>query len=252
MCGRVVISTPIPRIAEQFDARVSEAAARLEPRFNVAPTDPIPVLVAVRDADDRRIESATWGIVPPWARAKGSEGASRGPSLLFNIRSETAAARHRQALSEHRCAVVVDGFYEWSGPREKVRGKTQRVPWFVFPRSGKLMALAAVFASDAEGVRASLLTTAANATMSPIHDRMPVCLDKEQLDAWLDPGFNGPDHLDALTALMRPWRDDALSAYRVAPAVNSSRAQGPALCEPLAAPKTGEEQKATMAPPTLF
>lgn len=230
----------MPEIAARYDARPSEAACEIPPNYNVAPTDPLPILVTVWR--QRRIEAARWGILPVWAKPAANDGVRRG-GLLFNIRAETAGSRYRRALLERRCAVVVDGFYEWSGPREKVRGKSQRLPWFVAPRNHKTLALAGLWASTPEGVEVAVLTTTPNLVMAPLHDRMPACLDDEQLAVWLDPSFSSPSDADVLTAALGPAPDEYIEVHRVGTAVNSSRATGAQLCEPFAEPD---------APATLF
>jgi putative SOS response-associated peptidase YedK len=199
MCGRFTLTTAdYDAVAEALEAEIDPALAALyRPRFNVAPTDVHPMLVA-GDAKPRRLALAKWGMVPP-----PRPGAAR-PGLQINVRSEGIARGYiKGAFARHRCAIVADGFYEWTGP------KTARRPIRFHLPDGGLFVFAAVFLpqSDAKtGERRphfAILTTEANERVRGVHDRMPVILGPDDIDAWLQPG-DAPEQLAHLQSLLVP------------------------------------------------
>ncbi len=220
MCGRFTLTRSAADVAAWFGVEASAAQGpALTGRFNVAPTQPI--LVARRDPEQAtlRLEPRVWGLVPPWADDP-AEGAR-----MINARAETAATRpaFRRALAKRRCLVPADGFYEWSGPAGR------RVPQHVTLPEGALFAMAGLFEhwrgpGDREVASVTLLTTEANAALSSLHDRMPLLVDREGFDAWLDPAEQ-----DGEVALERVPSSGA-SAFRYRPAsvrVNDVRQEGP-------------------------
>ncbi len=178
MCGRATLVTPGEEIAEALG--LSEVPS-IEPRFNIAPTQPIPV---VRGAGGKRVlEQLRWGLVPPDARDV-SVGAR-----MINARVETVEERpsFSAAFAARRCLVVVDGFYEWQR-----QGKNKR-PHHVKRKDGGVLALAGLWerwvSKDGEVVEScSILTTAAKPPVTLLHDRMPIVLDASDHTAWLTPG----------------------------------------------------------------
>ena len=195
----------------------------IEPNYNVTPTTRMPI---IREADDgREAAMARWGLIPYWH--KGDIKAAR---MLNNARAETVAttASFREPFKRRRCLIPADGFYEWTGD------KKARLPWYISMGDGGPLTMAGLWdrwkpADGSQPVDSfTIITTGPNAVMLPIHERMPVFLDPHQFDAWLD-----PDTDPALAQeMLKPYRDDALIAYRVSPEVNSNRASGPQLIEP--------------------
>jgi putative SOS response-associated peptidase YedK len=201
-------------------------AADLGLRFNVAPTDPV-YAVAVGSDGERRLGTFRWGLVPSWA--KDPKGAAR----MINARAETVVDKpaFRKALQRRRCLVPADGFYEW------LRVGDERQPFHIAPKDGGTLWFAGLWEvwrpedePDAELLRTcTIITTQANATLSPIHDRMPVILQREAWDTWLDRSVTDPA---AVTPFLAPAPDDLLSRTAVAKLVNSVKNDGPQLLDP--------------------
>lgn len=220
---------------------VDSAGEKLpEPSWNFAPTQPIPVVIdsAPRSGDDsepvRRLEAARWGLVP--AR---SEGPSAG-APLFNARSETAAekAAFSGALEKRRAVVPASGYYEW----KTVDGV--KAPVFISLPGAELFLFAGLYewwrnpavaidSPDRWLLSATILTRSSTAGLSEIHDRMPVFLDGDLLDEWLDPHSEGtPDLLAAVVAGAAEVAERATS-WQVDGAVGSVANNGAALASPL-------------------
>jgi putative SOS response-associated peptidase YedK len=226
MCGRFTLTNPNPRrLASRFDlGEPFEIDER--PRFNIAPTDPV---IAIRR--DERMQSnqagvLRWGLVPgAWAERKGQRP-------LINARAETIASQpaFRESFEQRRCLIPADGFYEW---RNDPEGK---VPvWFSPPGEPgeELFSFAGIWARlDRKGadplVSCALITTTPNGLVRPVHDRMPVVLDREVESAWIDPDAEPDDLLE----LLRPAPESRLRSRDVNDAVNDNRADGPHLLEP--------------------
>jgi putative SOS response-associated peptidase YedK len=224
MCGRYTLTNPDPaRMRARFDILESaDEPPPEEPRFNIAPTDPVPAVR--RFGDHRELGRLRWGLVPGvWAEQKGQRP-------LINARAESVATQSAFAESfrERRCVLPADGFYEWLTDE---RGK--RPIWFSRP-DGDLFAFAGIWAelerrgSDDVLHSCALITCPPNDLMRPIHDRMPVVLDPEAEAAWLDPDLS----LEEATGLLVPAPDSALVTGEVNDLVNDVRKDGPELIEP--------------------
>ncbi len=251
MCGRYAVSARPERLADQFD--VVEIFDHLpEPDYNVAPTVSVPAVLerTVRDGADagqvhRRLAPLTWGLVPSWAKDR-----SIG-SRLINARVETVAEKpaFRKAFAARRCLLPADGFYEWytpdghasDGPRGSAgKGRSRKQPFFLHRRDGGLLVMAGLYEiwrdptkdrdDDTAWLRTcAVITTEATDAAGHIHDRMPMVVRPDAVDAWLDPTFGEPDRVLALLGT-----DAAeLEAYAVSTEVNDVRNNGPQLLEPL-------------------
>jgi putative SOS response-associated peptidase YedK len=229
VCGRTTSTTPSERVARLLDVdRVD--APELPLRWNVAPTQPLYALTA--DRRGARVLSAfRWGLVPHWSTD------ARIGSRLINARGETVAQRpaFREAVVQRRTAVVVDGFYEWHRPHRGDRRPSQ--PFYFHPADHKPLVFAGLWDTwhDAQGGvlrTCAIITTAANATMAPVHHRMPVLLSPETWDEWIRPGQLRPSRL---AQLLQPAPEDVLRCHMVSTAVNSARNDGPELVAPVTA-----------------
>lgn len=227
MCGRYTSTTPAAELARYFEAD-DVVAPDLGPRYNVAPTEEV---YAVAHAEHgRRLGTMRWGLVPWWA-----DGLSVG-SRMINARAESLLERraYRGPFERRRCLVPADGFYEWE-PRED--GSKQA--WFVRRRDDEPLAFAGLWSSwrppssgegDGRVVSCAIVTTAANATVGPVHDRMPVVLPPSAWGTWLDPANTA---VTALAELLVPAPDALLERVPVGPLVNDVRNDGRALVEPV-------------------
>ncbi len=222
MCGRYTETAAFEELARRFGIAVEEDDnAAMIARYNVAPTQPVPIVVV---ADGRRrLVSAHWGLRPFWAR-------SAGPAPI-NARAETLAtsAMFRDALRRGRCLIPADGFYEW----QAVAGQKRKQPWYLRLRGGGLFAFAGLFtpahADRGEPATCAIVTTNSNALAAPLHNRMPVILDPDAEGRWLD-----PEVVDAgaVLPLLRPFPAERMEAYPVSTLVSSSQNDGPALVVP--------------------
>ena len=214
MCGRYSLTSKLDNLQARFDFEAENLAYR--PRYNVAPTQE--VLAVVNDGQNRA-GFLRWGLVPFWAKD------TRIGSRMINVRAETVAEKpaFRQALRKRRCLVLADGFYEW-----KKEGAA-KVPMYIASRSGEPFGMAGLWgtwkAPSGEPLHScTIITTAANSLMEPIHDRMPVILTRETEAAWLDRSIDDPV---ALTHLLAPYPAPELEAYPVSTLVNSPRNDAP-------------------------
>jgi putative SOS response-associated peptidase YedK len=218
MCGRyAVISAP-----EAIRALLGYAERpNFPPRYNIAPTQPI-AIVRVIDGK-RQFALVRWGFIPSWVKDP------KTVSLMFNARGETAAEKpaYRNAVKRRRCLVPADGFYEWKRDGERKR------PHWIRRRDGRLLAFAGLWEAwtgpnGEELETAAIVTTAANRTLRPLHDRMPVVVPQEAFGLWLDPNADPR----AAAALLAPAPDDLLEAVEVSSAVNRVANDSPALLTP--------------------
>lgn len=218
MCGRFAITLPNDAMAQLFTARPANDLPPV-PNFNVCPTTPVHV---VRAGDTgRHLLPMRWGFVPHWAKSE-----TDGP-LLINARAETIAEKpaFRAACRDRRCLVVATGFYEWTKDEEG-----RRLPWYITRRDGAPIAFAGIWQTWGEAAprpTCAIVTTAANRTLAEIHHRMPLILEPGDWPLWLGEAGKGA------ARLMQPGSEDVLHHHRVDPAVNSNRASGPQLIEPL-------------------
>lgn len=223
MCGRYSLTDPDPaRLRARFEILESSELAE-QPRFNIAPTDPV-LAVRRRAEDGMRIAGRLrWGLVP-------GRWAEQGGRPLINARAESLSAQpaFAESFRERRCLIPADGFYEWLTDE---RGK--RPVWLSRP-DRELFAFAGLWAElpgkGTDGVLHSctIVTTTPNALVRPIHDRMPVVLEREAEARWLDPSISP----DQLAELLAPAPEETFLAREVSDLVNDVRQDGPALIEP--------------------
>lgn len=245
MCGRYSLANAdLKQLRARFP--IGETVA-VRQRFNVAPTDDVLAVTTTRDGTPRG-EMLRWGLVPPWSTDL------RGAHKLINARAETLQQRpaFRSALHRFRCLIIADGFYEWS------RGENgSRRAFHITRADHEPFAFAGLWSvwhrGQPDEVRScTIVTTAANELIAPLHDRMPVILDRADELAWLEHGTPAPVLLDLLHGL--PAGETALRP--VGPAVNDVRYDGPACLDdpPPSPPRTtGENGEAGEAgEQTLF
>jgi putative SOS response-associated peptidase YedK len=222
MCGRFTLRTAASAIAEQFDLLGVPAFAA---RFNIAPSQPVPVIRMPREQTPQRRELVwlRWGLVPSWAKdpAIGNR--------LINARAESAAEKpaFRAAVRRRRCLVVADGFYEWQ------RTGRKKQPYFLHVRGDRPFAFAGLWeawegADHSTLETCAILTTDANELVRPIHDRMPVILSPDGCAAWLDPAIEDPRQLAPLLA---PYPSEEMEAREVGDFVNSPSHDSPRCLE---------------------
>ena len=216
MCGRYSFSLPPEAIRELF--RVV-TVLNLQPRYNIAPTQMVPVIGLERNGE-RALKMFRWGLIPHWSKAMPG-----GPPLI-NARSEGIGSSKMfgEAFQRRRCLVPADGFYEWS----KDKSLKDKTPWRIVDPERPAFAFAGVWEGwrnpEGEIIRSfAIVTTDANDKLSHIHDRMPVILKREDEDAWLDPNNAEPK----LKSLLAPYDPARTELYRVDTRVNSVKNDDP-------------------------
>ncbi|WP_420175359.1 SOS response-associated peptidase [Luteococcus sp. OSA5] len=259
MCGRYAAAASQAMLVETFEVDEVvelETLPPLAPRYNIAPTDPVPAIVerARRDCDEvtRKLVRPRWGLVPSWAKDR-----SRASSLI-NARSETVATKpsFRKAFATRRCLLPADGYYEWyTQPKlQGAGGKPIKQPFWIhpLPRAGEppLMVMAGIYEfwrdpdlpadhPEAWLTTCAVITTRASDQLGHIHDRMPMQVRRADWEHWLDPGLTDP--LAAHDLLHSPAPEE-MTAWAVSTAVGNVRNDGPELLEPLPdEPSPGQE-----------
>ncbi|MDI6719605.1 MAG: SOS response-associated peptidase [Methanomicrobiales archaeon] len=219
MCGRFAIAITVG-IEDRFGAK--RPPFEIRPRYNIAPSQDVPVVAGdPENPAEREIVPMRWGLIPSWSKD------ARAGYRMINARAETLADRpaFRSPLKRRRCLVPVTGFYEWK------QAGSRKVPYYIDRKDHSLFAFAGLYDiwrdAGGEPVKTfTIITTAANDLIAPIHDRMPVILSRENEDAWMRGGTLEPDELERLLA---PYPSHELEAYPVSPAVNNPANEGPDL-----------------------
>ena len=224
MCGRYSLIQGEDALRAQFD--LDAFGFDWQPRYNMAPQQPVPIIVAHRGR--RTIGLVRWGLVPAWAPTDAAD------MKTINARAETVATKptYRDAFRLRRCIVPASGFYEW---RKEAGGS--RTPHVVRPGGPEALAFAGLWEKwrDPDGrtvTTCTIVTTAAAPEIRHIHDRMPVILDRTGQRLWLDPETD----LETLTSLLQPPADARLQAYVVSRLVNSVANDSPDLLLPAERP----------------
>lgn len=218
MCGRFTLRTPARDVARAFGLDLLDD---WPPRYNVAPTQSV---AAVRQpaGEQRQLVFLHWGLVPSWA-----DDPTIG-NRMINARAETLATKpaFRKAFRQRRCLIPSDGFYEW-----QQQGR-QKQPYYFTLADGGLFALAGLWERWEKNAlvieSCTIITTAANSLVAPLHDRMPVILPPDDYGLWLDANV---EDVERLQSLLRPLSAEAMRARPVSTLVNSPRNDSPACLE---------------------
>jgi putative SOS response-associated peptidase YedK len=214
MCGRFFLLTSKETLSERFAVEVPA----LEARYNIAPSQPVPVVRARADGRGRELALMRWGLIPSWAK-----DISIGMHTI-NARAETVAEKpaFRNAFRRRRCLVPADGFYEWM----KV-GK-EKQPYAIRPVDYQPLAFAGLWeyweAAGGQAIESmTIITTRANELLKPLHERMPAILPPEHHAFWLDPRRDDPQES---LPLLSAYPEEKLTLYRVSSYVSNARHEG--------------------------
>jgi putative SOS response-associated peptidase YedK len=220
MCGRFTLGATAATLAAQFDLA---NVPTWTPRYNIAPTQEVLVVLQSSPQANREARLHRWGLIPPWAK---------DPSIgnrMINARAETVATKpaFRRAFKERRCLLLADGLYEWQ------RQERRKQPFYIRLRDGRPFAFAGLWEhwEGSEGMAiqsCTILTTTSNEVVGRIHDRMPVILSPTDYDRWLDPSIQEPA---VLQTLLRPYPADEMTAYPVSTRVNDPANDSPECVE---------------------
>jgi putative SOS response-associated peptidase YedK len=210
MCGRYRLSRRKQVIEQYFGSAPWDYD--WDPRFNIAPTQPVPVIRQHPKEPVRQLSTMRWGLVPHWAKD------ASGAASTINARSETVDTKpaFRDPFKFRRCLIPADGFYEWK------RTGTAKQPFCFEVNAGELFAFAGLWDGwkNAEGEwikTCSILTTTPNAVTASVHDRMPVILHPDNYDLWLDPGMND---VRVVSEMLKPYDPKAMNCYPVSTRIN--------------------------------
>jgi putative SOS response-associated peptidase YedK len=252
MCGRYASSRSPDDLVEEFEVQQVDVREKLEPDYNVAPTKDVYAVLSRPPSGDRsaapvrRLRTLTWGLVPSWAKDP------KIGNRMINARVETVAEKpaYRKAFAGRRCLLPVDGYYEWYSTEQKTKtGKPRKQPFFIRPTDGSVLAMAGLYEiwrdpsrdrDDEQAFRwtCTIITTTAEDSLGHIHDRMPMLVEPDDYEAWLDPALSDPERLGRLLVPASPGR---LEAYPVSTEVNSVKNNGPHLLDPLPSNPTDGE-----------
>ncbi|GAB4378590.1 MAG: SOS response-associated peptidase [Elainellaceae cyanobacterium] len=222
MCGRFTLIQQGEAIADQFEL---EEVPYVEPRYNIAPTQPVAVVRATAENPERQFTHLYWGLIPSWA--KDPQIGAR----MINARAETVTEKpsFRAAFKRRRCLIPADGFYEWQ------RSPQGKQPYYFQLDQHQPFAFAGLWEHWQSGAgdeieSCTILTTEANDVLRPVHDRMPVILHPQDYDLWLDPEVQGGRDLQEL---LHPYPEEEMQRYAVSKKVNNPRHDNADCLEPV-------------------
>ncbi|PZD74770.1 Putative SOS response-associated peptidase YedK [Acaryochloris thomasi RCC1774] len=213
MCGRFTLTQP-DAIASTFNVTLDRIPP---PRYNIAPTQPLGVIV---NQSGQHFRLMSWGLIPSWTRDPNAT------HRMINARLETAHEKpsFRTAFRHRRCLIPADGFYEWK------QIDNQKQPFYCQLQNQPLFAFAGLWDTWQEIETCTILTTAANADMQPIHHRMPVIINPDFYEQWLDPWAQQNQQIHDLLDAM-PGQN--LEVFPVSTQVNNAAFDGPECLQPL-------------------
>jgi putative SOS response-associated peptidase YedK len=229
MCGRYASTRSAADLSALFEAL--DETTELAPRYNVAPTDPVPVVTVSRERGARVLEVGRWGLLPHWARDR------KAAARMINARAETVATApaYARAFATRRALVPADGWYEWRRPDG---GGKQ--PYFMTPRDGSVLGFAGLWSRWGPDrlLTFSIVTTAAVGELGTVHDRMPLLLERGRWQSWLagEPDLAGPPPELVAGLELRP----------VGQAVGNVRNDGPELVARVPGPGLSERSISTL------
>ncbi len=222
MCGRFVRKSSLTEIADEFV--IDEIQWAWEPSYNIAPGQDIAVII--RDGKNQLV-ACRWGLIPWWAKDE-----TIGYKMI-NARAETLAEKRSfsKPFKTQRCLIIADGFYEWQKHGEGAK----KTPIYVHLRSGKPFSFAGIYdrwkeKNDKKILSCTIITTEPNSLLKPIHNRMPVIIEPDFRDLWLDRDMQDTDQL---AQLLKPYESGAMEAYEVSSIVNSPKNNRPELIKPV-------------------
>jgi putative SOS response-associated peptidase YedK len=220
MCGRYTLTIDPAELMDRFN--LTSADVTTEPRYNIAPTQFVAV---VYDESPRTLSAAQWGLIPSW-----SKDASIG-SKMINARAETLDEKpsYRTLLKKKRCLILADGFYEWQKHEDG-----SKTPMRITLADDAPFALAGLWdvwkTPTGEWLKTcTIITTAPNALMESIHNRMPAVLTRDAEIEWLN---KANDDAGYLKSLLAPYPAEQMKAYAVSKSVNNVKNDKPAVIEP--------------------
>ena len=211
MCGRFTIT-----LSKEDFIRYLSKYKQLEinikdielPNYNVAPTEN--VIAMIKHNDTYRVGNIKWGFIPSFA--------TDTKKIIINARSESVLekAMFKDSLLHKRCVIFTDGFYEWKTVNQ------QKIPYRIVMKNKKIFAFAGLWSNykskNQSYYTTTILTTNANSLMKDIHDRMPVILNEENIDMWLNEPFLETKHMP----LLKPFASELMDYYQVSNYVNSA------------------------------
>ena len=241
MCGRFTQMRTWAELLEIYGIAESLSPSNFPARYNIAPTQNVPVVRRQPKSGERELVTLRWGLVPSWAKEIGI-GAK-----MINARAETVADKpaFRDAFKQRRCLIVADGFYEWQAQPRRPKHPGPKQPYFITTADGRPFAFAGLWeewwdAGKTLVETCTIITTEASPALRPVHQRMPVILTEERFDAWLDGGSGTGD----ARALLAPYAGE-LTLRPVGRRVNDVGNDDPGCIEP-----AGETQPALYAAPS--
>lgn len=234
MCGRYALTTPADVLAKLLEITSGGALAGYAARYNLAPTQPAPVVRLVRDGSHRSLDMLRWGLVPFWA-----DDPSIG-SRMINARAESVADKpaFRRPFERRRCIVPADGFFEW----RKLADRKQ--PYFIHRCDGAPTLFAGLWDRWRDDDAAepldtfTIITTRANEQLATLHDRMPVVLEPEDAEPWLDVEDPGRGR-----SLLRPAAPGVLAMHPVGTRVNKPEHDDPEILERIEEPPPAPRER---------
>ncbi|MGL5060740.1 MAG: SOS response-associated peptidase [Microcoleus sp.] len=216
MCGRFTLNTSGQILAEFF--KLAEIPD-IKPRYNISPSQSIATVTVSPEKMQRQFQFMRWGLIPSWAKD------AKIGNQMINARSETVAEKpaFRSAIKHRRCLIIADGFYEW-----QQQGKTKQ-PYYFQMADSKPFAFAGLWENwespEGENIAScTIITTAANETVKPVHDRMPVIIPDSNWEQWLDPAI---DKSQQVLPLLKAYDAAAMKASAVSAIVNNPKIESP-------------------------
>ncbi|WP_013324752.1 SOS response-associated peptidase [Gloeothece verrucosa] len=209
MCGRFTLTHSAATIGDNFNLPL---ALELNPRYNLAPTQPVLTMVQELNSP-REWKKMRWGLIPSWAKDL------KIGNRLINARAETVSEKpsFKSAFKHRRCLIIADGFYEW-----KKEGASKQ-PYYFQTLEAQPFAFAGLWETWKSPaaeliISCTIITTTANDLVQPIHERMPVILPKKSYDQWLDPTLTD---LEELQSVLKPFSSQEMKAAPVSNLVNN-------------------------------
>ncbi|MGI6454284.1 MAG: SOS response-associated peptidase [bacterium] len=222
MCGRFSLITPVEILKNIF--RLNRTID-IQPRYNIAPTQSVPVIRIHQKTGERELVELRWGLVPHWAK-----DLSIGNKMI-NAKAETLFEKpsYKKAAQKRRCLIPADGFYEWR------KEKKQKIPYYFFNKSQQPLALGGIWerwtSPEGEVVETfSIITTEANSLMQPIHNRMPLILTADEYDHWLDPTIEQPEEIQRC---LQSYPTEQMEHYSVSSWVSNVMHEGAKCIQPV-------------------